>query len=77
MPVNTVLLANSCGRNIWGARIAGIEILWQQLQDNPDERTQRMIMILFVEFVKNPPDYDPILGGRDDVSLILKLTREG
>ena len=60
-----------------GARIAGIEILWQQLQDNPDERTQRMIMILFVEFVKNPPDYDPILGGRDDVSLILKLTREG
>ena len=56
-----------------GARIAGIEILWQQLQDNPDERTQRQIMILFSEFVKNPP-YGS--GERDDVSLILKLTRE-
>ena len=59
-----------------GARIAGIEILWQQLQDNPDERIQRMIMILFAEFIKNPPDYGSGSGERDDVSLILKLTRE-
>ena len=59
-----------------GARIAGIEILWQQLQDNPDERTQRMILTLFMEFLKNPPDYGPNLGGRDDVNLVMNLMRE-
>ena len=59
-----------------GARIAGIEILWQQLQDNPDERTQRMIMTLFMEFFKNPPEYGSSLDWRDDVNLVINLMRE-
>ena len=58
-----------------GARIAGIEILWQQLQDNPDERTQRMIMTLFMEFAKNPPDFGLDADGRDDVDLVINLMR--